>query len=394
MVFQPASTVLSRYKVLDLTRARAGPTAARQMADWGADVIKIEAAGQMTSGDLGKRHGPDFQNLHRNKRSLTLDLKSPEGLEIFNKLAVEADVVIENYRPDVKFRLKIDYETVKAFNPSIVYASISGFGQSGPYRDRPGLDQIAQGMGGHMSVTGAPGEGPMRSGAAISDMTAGLLAANGIALAMLEREHTGKGQWIHTSLLEAQIFLLDFQAARWTVEQEVPPQAGNDHPTNVPMGVFSTSDGYINLAPMGYMWAKLCGLLGLDDLIDHVEFATAEARFKNRATVNAAIEAVTPRRSCAEWIELMNQAGIPCGPIYTLDQTFNDPQVRHLGVAQTVTSPVRGNIEIVGQPIHMTRTPNRVVAPAPEYGEHTEEVLEALGYSDGDIAGFHERGVI
>ena len=394
MVFQPASTVLSRYKVLDLTRARAGPTAARQMADWGADVIKIEAAGQMTSGDLGKRHGPDFQNLHRNKRSLTLDLKSPEGLEIFNKLAVEADVVIENYRPDVKFRLKIDYETVKAFNPSIVYASISGFGQSGPYRDRPGLDQIAQGMGGHMSVTGAPGEGPMRSGAAISDMTAGLLAANGIALAMLEREHTGKGQWIHTSLLEAQIFLLDFQAARWTVEQEVPPQAGNDHPTNVPMGVFSTSDGYINLAPMGYMWAKLCGLLGLDDLIDHVEFATAEARFENRAAVNAAIEAVTPRRSCAEWIELMNQAGIPCGPIYTLDQTFNDPQVRHLGVAQTVTSPVRGDIEIVGQPIHMTRTPNRVVAPAPEYGEHTEEVLEALGYSDGDIAGFHERGVI
>ena len=394
MVFQPASTVLSRYKVLDLTRARAGPTAARQMADWGADVIKIEAAGQMTSGDLGQRHGPDFQNLHRNKRSLTLDLKSPEGLEIFNKLAAEADVVIENYRPDVKFRLKIDYETVKAFNPSIVYASISGFGQSGPYRDRPGLDQIAQGMGGHMSVTGAPGEGPMRSGAAISDMTAGLLAANGIALAMLEREHTGKGQWIHTSLLEAQIFLLDFQAARWTVEQEVPPQAGNDHPTNVPMGVFSTSDGYINLAPMGYMWAKLCGLLGLDDLIDHVEFATAEARFENRAAVNAAIEAVTPRRSCAEWIELMNQAGIPCGPIYTLDQTFNDPQVRHLGVAQTVTSPVRGNIEIVGQPIHMTRTPNRVVAPAPEYGEHTEEVLEALGYSEGDIAGFHERGVI
>ena len=394
MVFQPASTVLSRYKVLDLTRARAGPTAARQMADWGADVIKIEAAGQMTSGDLGQRHGPDFQNLHRNKRSLTLDLKSPEGLEIFNKLAVEADVVIENYRPDVKFRLKIDYETVKAFNPSIVYASISGFGQSGPYRDRPGLDQIAQGMGGHMSVTGAPGEGPMRSGAAISDMTAGVLAANGIALAMLEREHTGKGQWIHTSLLEAQIFLLDFQAARWTVEQEVPPQAGNDHPTNVPMGVFSTSDGYINLAPMGYMWAKLCGLLGLDDLIDHVEFATAEARFENRAAVNAAIEAVTPRRSCAEWIELMNQAGIPCGPIYTLDQTFNDPQVRHLGVAQTVTSPVRGNIEIVGQPIHMTRTPNRVVAPAPEYGEHTEEVLEALGYSEGDIAEFHERGVI
>ena len=394
MTFEPASSVLSRYKVLDLTRARAGPTAARQMADWGADVIKIEAAGQGASGDLGQRHGPDFQNLHRNKRSLTLDLKSPDGLAIFNKLAAEADVVIENYRPGVKHRLKIDYETIRAFNPGIVYASISGFGQSGPYRDRPGLDQIAQGMGGHMSVTGAPGRGPMRSGAAISDMTAGLLAANGIALALLEREHSGEGQWLHTSLLEAQIFLLDFQAARWTVDHEVPPQAGNDHPTNVPMGVFATADGHINIAPMGYMWAKLCGLLGLDDMVEHPDFATQEARFENRAAVNAAIEAVTPKRTCAEWIDLLNEAGIPCGPIYTLDQTFDDEQVRHLGVAQTVTSPVRGDIEVVGQPIHMSRTPNRLVAPAPEYGGHTDEILSALGYSESDVADLHARGVV
>jgi formyl-CoA transferase len=394
MAFKPASTVLSRYKVLDLTRARAGPTAARQMADWGADVIKIEAAGQGSSGDLGQRHGPDFQNLHRNKRSLTLDLKSPEGLEIFNKLAAQADVIIENYRPDVKFRLKIDYETIKAFNPRIVYASISGFGQSGPYRDRPGLDQIAQGMGGHMSVTGAPGKEPMRSGAAISDMTAGILAANGIALALLEREHSGEGQWLHTSLLEAQIFLLDFQAARWTVDHEVPPQAGNDHPTNVPMGVFPTSDGYINIAPMGYMWAKVCGLLGLDDLVEHPDFATAEARFEHRAAVNAAIEAVTVRKTGAEWIDMMNEAGIPCGPIYTLDQTFEDEQVRHLGVAQKVTSPVRGEIEIVGQPIHMSRTPTQLVAPAPEYGEHTDEVLQALGYSEQEAADLRDRGIV
>ncbi len=394
MAFEPASQVLSRYKVLDLTRARAGPTAARQMADWGADVIKIEAAGQTASGDLGQRHGPDFQNLHRNKRSLTLDLKSPDGLEIFNRLIAWADVVIENYRPDVKFRLRIDYETVKTINPGIVYASISGFGQDGPYRDRPGLDQIAQGMGGHMSVTGAPGRGPMRSGAAISDVTAGLLAANGILLALLEREHSGEGQWLHTSLLWAQIFLLDFQAARWTVDREVPPQAGNDHPTNVPMGVFETSDGYINIAPMGHMWAKLCWLLGLDDMVDHADFATQEARFDNRAAVNAAIEAVTPKRSSTEWIDLLNQAGIPCGPIYTLDQTFDDPQVRHLGVAQTVTSPARGEIEIVGQPIHLTRTPSRLVAAAPEYGEHTDEVLESLGYSATDVAGLHDRGVV
>jgi len=394
MALEPASTVLSRYKVLDLTRARAGPTAARQMADWGADVIKIEAAGQTASGDLGQRHGPDFQNLHRNKRSLTLDLKSADGLEIFNKLAAQADVVIENYRPDVKFRLRIDYETLKAINPGIVYASISGFGQDGPYRDRPGLDQIAQGMGGHMSVTGAPGKGPMRSGAAISDMTAGLLAANGILLALLEREHSGEGQWLHTSLLWAQIFLLDFQAARWTVDREVPPQAGNDHPTNVPMGVFSTSDGYINIAPMAHMWAKLCGLLGLDDMIDHADFATPEARFANRAAVNAAIEAVTPNRGCAEWIDTLNQAGIPCGPIHTLDQTFDDEQVRHLGIAQTVTTPARGDIEIIGQPIHLTRTPSHLAAPAPEYGEHTDEVLEALGYSKDEAAALHDRGVV
>ncbi len=394
MALEPASTVLSRYKVLDLTRARAGPTAARQMADWGADVIKIEAAGLAGGGDLGQRHGPDFQNLHRNKRGLTLDLKSPDGLEIFNRLAAEADVVIENYRPDVKFRLKIDYETLKAINPGIVYASISGFGQDGPYRDRPGLDQIAQGMGGHMSVTGAPGRGPMRSGAAISDMTAGILAANGILLALLEREHTGEGQWLHTSLLEAQIFLLDFQAARWTVDHEVPPQAGNDHPTNVPMGVFETADGHINIAPMDYMWPKLCRLLGLDDLIDHADFATQEARFANRQAVNEAIAAVTPRRKCAEWIDLLNEAGIPCGPIYTLDQTFDDAQVRHLGVAQTVTTPSRGDIEIVGQPIHLTRTPNRLVSPAPEYGEHTDEVLEALGYSKDEAADLRDRGVV
>jgi formyl-CoA transferase len=394
MAFEPASDILSRYTVLDLTRARAGPTAARQLADWGADVIKIETPGQSESGDLGQRHGPDFQNLHRNKRSLTLDLKSSDGVEIFNKLAADADVIIENYRPGVKFRLGIDYKTIRKFNPGIVYGSISGFGQDGPYRDRPGLDQIAQGLGGHMSVTGAPGEGPMRSGAAISDMTAGLLCANGILIALLGREQSGEGQWVNTSLLEAQIFLLDFQAARWLVDREVPPQAGNDHPTNVPMGVFKTRDGFINIAPMGHMWAKVCTVLGIEDIIDKPEFVDQPNRFKNRAKVNAALEAATILKNGQEWIELLNDAGIPCGPINTLDQTFADPQVIHLGVAQKVVSPVRGEIEIVGQPVHMSNATNHVARPSPEYGEHTNEILSELGYTDDNIAALSGEGVV
>jgi formyl-CoA transferase len=394
MAFEPASDILSHYTVLDLTRARAGPTAARQLADWGANVIKIETPGQTESGDLGQRHGPDFQNLHRNKRSLTLDLKSPDGVEIFNKLAAEADVIIENYRPGVKFRLGLDYETIRKFNPGIVYGSISGFGQDGPYRDRPGLDQIAQGLGGHMSVTGAPGEGPMRSGAAISDMTAGLLCANGILIALLGRERSGEGQWVNTSLLEAQIFLLDFQAARWLVDREVPPQAGNDHPTNVPMGVFKTRDGFINIAPMGHMWANVCTVLGVEEIIDKPEFASQPERFKHRADVNKALEAATVLKDGQEWIELLNDAGIPCGPINTLDQTFADPQVQHLGVAQKVNSPVRGEIEIVGQPVHMSHTANRVARPSPEYGEHTSEILSELGYTDDYIAALTGEGVV
>ena len=394
MAFEPASKALSGTLVLDLTRARAGPTAARQMADWGADVIKIEAPGQTASGDLGRRHGPDFQNLHRNKRSMTLDLKAPDGLAIFNRLAEKADVVIENYRPDVKHRLGIDYDSVRAINPRIVYASISGFGQDGPYRNRPGLDQIAQGMGGHMSVTGEPGRGPMRSGAAISDVTAGLLAANGIAIALLERERSGEGQWIQTSLLEAQIFLLDFQAARWLIDHEVPPQAGNNHPTNVPMGVFRTRDGHINIAPMPHMWELLCRTIGAEALIAHPDFATYDARYANRAAINAAIEEITIGRDSREWIDLLNQAGIPCGPIYTLDETFADPQVRHLGVAQDVESKALGRISVVGQPIHMSRTPTRLVAAAPEYGEHSDEVLGELGLDADEIADLRDRKVV
>lgn len=389
-----ASKALAKYKVLDLTRARAGPTAVRQLADWGAQVIKIEMPGSAQTPDFMDRHSPDFQNLHRNKRSMTLDLKNPEGLAIFKQLARHADVIVENYRPDVKNRLGIDYESIKAINPRIVYGSISGFGQDGPYVDRPGVDPIVQGMGGHMMVTGEPGRGPMRSGAALSDVGAGLICANGILTALLEREDSGEGQWVQASLIEAMIFLLDFQAARWTMARELPEQVGNNHPTNAPMGVFKTQDGYITIAASRPMWRKFCGALGAPELTERPEYATAETRLKNRYALNADIERLTQTKVSAAWIEIMNDAGVPCGPIYTLEETFDDPQVQHLGIAQTVESPTLGKTTIIGQPFRLSRTPNRLVSAAPECGAHTDEILTDLGYGAPEIAALRARRVI
>src|SRR5687767_10543055 len=311
---------LSRFKVLDLTRVRAGPTAVRQLADWGADVIKIEAPPTPGEGLGGPRNGPDFQNLHRNKRSLTLDLKSPEGIEIFHKLVRGSDVLVENYRPDVKTRLGIDYAALKPLNPRLVYASISGFGQSGPYRDRPGFDQIAQGMGGLMSITGLPGQGPVRVGIPVADLSAGIFCAMGILVALLEREVSGEGQYVESSLLAAQIAMLDFQAARWLIAGEVAPQAGNDHPTTIPTGVFKTRDGHINIASAGdAIFVRLCRALEAPDLAEHPDYRTGRSRSQNRKALNAAIEAITVERDSAEWIERLNQAGVPAGPIYAMD---------------------------------------------------------------------------
>jgi len=390
----PASQALAKYKVLDLTRARAGPTAVRQLADWGAQVIKIELPGSDDSPDFMDRHSPDFQNLHRNKRSMTLNLKHPDGLAIFKQLARHADVIVENYRPDVKHRLGIDYEAIKAINPRIVYGSISGFGQDGPYADRPGVDPIVQGMGGHMMVTGEPGRGPMRSGAALSDVGAGLLCANGILTALLEREASGEGQWVQASLLEAMIFLLDFQAARWTMAHDLPAQVGNNHPTNAPMGVFRTQDGYITIAASRPMWRKLCIALGAPELLERPEYATAASRVMHREALNADIEQVTQTQASAAWIEIMNKAGVPCGPIYTLEDTFNDPQVQHLGMAQTVESPTLGPVTIIGQAFHLSRTPSCLVRVAPECGADTDAILQELGYGAEAIAALRARQVI
>jgi formyl-CoA transferase len=396
MSFTPASKALARFKVLDLTRVRAGPTAARQLADWGADVIKIELPKGLDESDMGgPRHGPDFQNLHRNKRSLTLNLKEKDGVEIFKKMVETADVVIENYRPDVKFRLGIDYESVRAINKRIVYGSISGFGEDGPYRERPGFDQIAQGMGGLMSITGLPGQGPVRVGIPVADLGAGIFCAMGILVALLEREVSGEGQWVQSSLLGAQISLLDFQAARWLIAKDVPGQAGNDHPTSIPTGVFPTRDGHINIAASGkHIFARFCQTLGLNHLLQNPLFCDDASRSKNRLAINQIISDVTRQHSSGDLIAMLNKAGVPCGPINRMDEVFADPQVKHLGMAAPVPHATLGDIEVVNQAVKLSRTPSRIAHPTPEKGEHTEEVLKEYGYDDKSIAEFRARKIV
>jgi formyl-CoA transferase len=391
------STALDDVTLLDLTRVRAGPTCVRQLADWGAKVIKIEMpeeGGAATQTDFSARHEADFQNLHRNKRSMTLNLKDAEGAAILRRMVERADVIVENYRPDVKTRLGIDYEVLSQVNPRLIYASISGFGQDGPYSDRPGVDQIAQGMSGLMSVTGEPGRGPMRVGTALADLSAGVFAAMGILVALHERERSGRGQWVETSLLQAQIFMLDFQAARYLVSGEIAGQAGNNHPTGAPTGVFQTKDGYVNIAPTPVMWRRFCKAIDREDLIEHPSYATPKDRRNHRDELNKLIGEITATMMSTAVVERLNRAGIPCGPIYTMDQTFADPQVRHLGIAQDVDSPALGSIKLVGQPFTLSRTPSRLVSSAPEYGEHTDEILTEFGYSSEDIARYRQAGTI
>jgi len=393
-----ASQALSRFTVLDLTRVRSGPTCVRQLGDWGANIIKIETPPHLVDGEGpgGPREGSDFQNLQRNKRSMTLDLKSPQGIAAFKRMVEKADVVVENFRPDVKARLGIDYAALSQINPRLVYASISGFGQDGPYRDRPGFDQIAQGLGGLMSITGEPGRGPMRVGIPVADLSAGLLCALGILVALLEREQSGNGQEVATSLLQAQIFMLDFQAARWLVKGEVAKQAGNNHPTSIPTGVFKTRDGYINIATAGgQMWERLCKALDAPALLGNPHYATGPARLKHRDALNAAIDSYLAHRPSAEWIERLNAAGVPCGAINSIDKVFADPQVTHLGIVQQIeTGDARSIQKVVGQPVTLGRTPSRLAAPPPKRGQHTEEVLQEFGFSEAEIAALREAKAI
>jgi formyl-CoA transferase len=392
---RPASDALKRFRVLDLTRVRSGPTCVRQLADWGADVIKIEMPATDDKGQLGgPRAGSDFQNLHRNKRAMTLNLKSPAGLEVFKKLAAKADVIVENYRPDVKHRLGIDYESLKPLNKGLIYASISGFGQDGPYAGRPGFDQIAQGMGGLMSITGEPGKGPMRVGIPVADLTAGIFCAQGILLALIERERSGEGQWVQTSLLQAQTFMLDFQATRWLMDGEVPPQAGNNHPTSIPTGVFETSDGHINIACAGQpMYLRLVDVFDDKEML-HSDFEDGKSRSKNRDRLNAIINEHTRKKTSDEWIEILNKAGVPCGEINTIDKVFESPQIKHLGMAAPMNSYERGETHVVSQPVMLSRTGSSVKHPPPKLGQHTNEVLGEIDLSADDIAALRRDGVV
>jgi formyl-CoA transferase len=387
---------LARFTVLDLTRARAGPTCVRQLVDWGARAIKIEMPGGRTGDGMGgNRHGFDFQNLHRGKQAMTLNLREPEGVAIFKRLARDADVVVENYRPDVKRRLGIDYESLRPVNPRLIYGSLSGFGQSGPYRDRPGVDQIAQGMGGLMSITGIPGQGPVRVGIPIADLCAGIFLAQGILVALLEREVTGEGKWVHTSLLEAMLSMLDFQASRWLMSGQIPPQAGNNHPTGIPTGVFPTKDGHINIAAAGdEIYDRFCRAIERPDLRIDPRFATAKARSDNRDVLMEIVMPVTRQKTSAAWIAILNDAGVPSGPIYRVDEAFADPQVRHLEMAQPVHSPALGDLTILGHPVsHGERRPP-IRSAAPELGQDNEEILTSLGYTKDQIADLAHRGVI
>lgn len=385
---------LAGVRVLDLTLARAGPTCVRHLADWGAEVIRIEPPAH-NDGLGGSREGYDFQNLHRNKRALALDLKTEQGREVFFKLAKDADVIVENMRMQVKFRLGVDYEKVKAVNPRIVYASISGFGQTGPYSHRAGVDQIAQGMGGMMTITGEPGRGPMRAGIPFVDLTAGNLLALAVMMALFQREKTGKGRYVHTSLLESMVFMLDLQAARYLMDGEVPGQAGNDHPVNIPMGVFPTADKPINIAASSAkQWAIFAKAVGHPEWLEVEEWKTLKGRSGDRKKLNEVISAVTSQKPSEHWIELLEEAGIPCGPINRVDQVFDDPQVKHLRMAMPIKHPVRGDTHLVSSAINMEGIESEVRRIPPRIGEQSSEILREYGYSDAEIEQLRGLGVI
>lgn len=395
MPHMPASSALSRFRVIDLTQVRAGPTACRQLADWGADVIQVQMPEHMRGDDtLGGQDGSDYQYTHRNKRSITLNLKEPEGIAILKRLIASADVVVENFRPDVKSRLGIDYDTLSKDHPGLVYASISGFGQTGPLAQRPGFDQIAQGMSGLMSVTGKAGDGPMRVGIPIADLCAGVFAAQGVLVALLERETSGKGQWLHTSLLESMVYMMDFQNSRWLIDGDIPTQAGNYHPTSIPTGVYKAKDGYMNIAVFGSkIWERFCDILGAPEWVTDERYKDKQGRSINRDSINAEINRRLATQDCAYWVERFNEGGVACGLINDVKSVFEEPQVQHLGIVKDVVSIHHGPQKMVGQPVQLQRTPSTIVRSAPKRGEHSEEILKEIGLEAGELASLKSKGV-
>lgn len=392
----PASRALDHITVIDLTQVRAGPTCCRQLADWGANVIQVQMPESMRTDDtLGGQDGADYQYTHRNKRSITLNLKKAEGVALLKTLVAKADVLVENYRPDVKTKLGIDYESLATLNRRLVYASISGFGQTGPYAGRPGFDQVAQGMGGLMSVTGEPGSDPMRVGIAIADLCAGIFAAQGILTALLEREKSGQGQWVHTSLLESMLYMMDFQTSRWLLDGVLPRQAGNYHPTSMPTGVYHTQDGSINVAVFGTrIWERFCNIIGLPQMATDPRFATKKDRSDNRAELNRLIDERLSHQPSHYWIEQFNQGGVACGPIYDVQQALECEQVRHLGIVKQLVSQERGAQKFVGQPMQLSRTPSTITMPTPRRGAHTAEILAEFGLGSADLERLRAQGVL
>ena len=389
---------LANIRVLDLSIVRAGPVAVRLLADWGADVIRIEQPRSDDSGGVtGSMQSSDAQNLHRNKRGITLDLKHPKGHAVLERLVQTADVLVENFKTDVKHRLKIDYESLSKLNPRLIVGSISGFGQEGPYADRPGFDQIIQGMSGLMSLTGSPDGEPMRAGIAVSDTSAGMFLGQGILLALLERQQTGRGQWVHTSLLEAMLSKLDFQGSRYTMDGDSPGREGNHHPTAAPMGVFRASDGFVNLAATsGRMWRAFCTTLSLDTLLEDPRFATNQQRVKHRGALIELIESKTAQKTQASLITELNAIGCPCGPIYTVAEAFDDPQARALQMRLPTDHSERGQVDLVRSPINLSNHPNahdrgRAV---PSRGQQTFEILQAAGLSETELKSLKDEGVI
>lgn len=395
MPHQPASQALERFRVIDLTQVRAGPTCCRQLADWGADVIQVQMPEHMRGDDtLGGQDGSDYQYTHRNKRSITLNLKEAEGIATLKRLIAKADVVVENFRPDVKFRLGIDYETLARDNPRLVYASISGFGQSGPLASRPGFDQIAQGMGGLMSVTGTPEQGPMRVGIPIADLCAGIFAAQGILVALLERESSDKGQFLHTSLLESMVYMMDFQTSRYLIDGEVATQAGNYHPTSIPTGVYKARDGYMNIAVFGSkIWERFCNILGAPEWVTDGRYHDKAGRSVNRDSLNAEINRRLASQDRAHWVKQFNEGGVACGLINDMREVLEEPQVLHLGMVKEVVSRWQGPQRLVGQPVQLERTPSTIARAAPRRGEHTEEILLELGLGAEDLTRMKTAGV-
>jgi crotonobetainyl-CoA:carnitine CoA-transferase CaiB-like acyl-CoA transferase len=384
---------LSRFTVIDVSRVRAGPNAVRQLSDWGARVIKVESP--VEDDMTGARDGSDFQNLHRNKQSMTLDLKQPAGVAVLKRLVSKADVLVENFRPDVKHRLGIDYESLRAVNPRLVYGSISGFGQDGPYRTRAGFDTIAQGMGGLMSVTGEPGGAPLRAGIPVADLCSGLFCAIGILTALLDREVTGAGQWVQTSLLQAQVAMLDFQAARWLIDGVVPGQTGHHHPYMTPMGVFPTADGNMIIGASGQeQYKKFCDVMEAPDLLTDPRFSTVELRAQNLEAFVEAVARLTRQRPVAEWVMLFNRAGIASGPINAIDQVFEDPQVKHHGMVRPVQHPRLGEINVLGSPITLSDSTSAIERTSPDRGENTDEILTTLGFTPDEIAALRGERVV